>query len=243
MGDARMNPRRLGQDETGLPDTRDNDQWLFDLRSEGSIQAAAIADLRVKLLSGLRRGLTKWLDANSPELENLAQDATQEGLVRILDRLDSFEGRSRFTTWAYKVTIHIALSKLRRKEWKNVSLDQMLDPDQERGPGLSVISPEVGPEISLEQKETLERMGQILREELTDRQMALIQAAVLQGVPMEAIAQKMGVQRNALYKMMHDARKKLKKRLLLEGLELEDVLASFGEGKTPEGHVVKPRDG
>jgi len=243
MGDARMNPRRLGQDETGLPDTRDNDQWLFDLRSEGSIQAAAIADLRVKLLSGLRRGLTKWLDANSPELENLAQDATQEGLVRILDRLDSFEGRSRFTTWAYKVTIHIALSKLRRKEWKNVSLDQMLDPDQERGPGLSVISPEVGPEISLEQKETLERMGQILREELTDRQMALMQAAVLQGVPMEAIAQKMGVQRNALYKMMHDARKKLKKRLLLEGLELEDVLASFGEGKTPEGHVVKPRDG
>jgi RNA polymerase sigma-70 factor (ECF subfamily) len=238
-----MNPRRLGQDETGLPDTRDNDQWLFDLRSEGSIQAAAIADLRVKLLSGLRRGLTKWLDANSPELENLAQDATQEGLVRILDRLDSFEGRSRFTTWAYKVTIHIALSKLRRKEWKNVSLDQMLDPDQERGPGLSVISPEVGPEISLEQKETLERMGQILREELTDRQMALMQAAVLQGVPMEAIAQKMGVQRNALYKMMHDARKKLKKRLLLEGLELEDVLASFGEGKTPEGHVVKPRDG
>jgi len=226
-----------------LPESRDNDQWLSELRSEGSIQAAAIADLRAKLLSGLRRGLTKWLDANSPELENLAQDATQEGLVRILDRLDSFEGRSRFTTWAYKVTIHIALSKLRRKEWKNVSLDQMLDPDPERGPGLSVISPEVGPEISLEQKETLERMGQILQEELTDRQMALMQAAVLQGIPMEAIAQKMGVQRNALYKMMHDARKKLKKRLLLEGLELEDVLASFGEGKTPEGYVVKPRDG
>lgn len=226
-----------------MPESRDNDQWLSELRSEGSIQAAAIADLRAKLLSGLRRGLTKWLDANSPELENLAQDATQEGLVRILDRLDSFEGRSRFTTWAYKVTIHIALSKLRRKEWKNVSLDQMLDPDPERGPGLSVISPEVGPEISLEQKETLERMGQILQEELTDRQMALMQAAVLQGIPMEAIAQKMGVQRNALYKMMHDARKKLKKRLLLEGLELEDVLASFGEGKTPEGYVVKPRDG
>jgi len=226
-----------------LPESRDNDQWLSELRSEGSIQAAAIADLRAKLLSGLRRGLTKWLDANSPELENLAQDATQEGLVRILDRLDSFEGRSRFTTWAYKVTIHIALSKLRRKEWKNVSLDQMLDPDPERGPGLSVISPEVGPEISLEQKETLERMGQILQEELTDRQMALMQAAVLQGIPMEAIAQKMGVQRNALYKMMHDARKKLKERLLLEGLELEDVLASFGEGKTPEGYVVKPRDG
>ncbi len=226
-----------------MPESRDNDQWLSELRSEGSIQAVAIADLRAKLLSGLRRGLTKWLDANSPELENLAQDATQEGLVRILDRLDSFEGRSRFTTWAYKVTIHIALSKLRRKEWKNVSLDQMLDPDPERGPGLSVISPEVGPEISLEQKETLERMGQILQEELTDRQMALMQAAVLQGIPMEAIAQKMGVQRNALYKMMHDARKKLKKRLLLEGLELEDVLASFGEGKTPEGHVVKPRDG
>jgi len=243
MGDARMIPRRLEQDETGLPETRDNDQWLSELRSEGSIQAAAIADLRAKLLSGLRRGLTKWLDANSPELENLAQDATQEGLVRILDRLNSFEGRSRFTTWAYKVTIHIALSKLRRKEWKNVSLDQMLDPDSERGPGLSVISPEVGPEVSLEQKETLERMGQILQEELTDRQMALMQAAVLQGVPMEAIAQKMGVQRNALHKMMHDARKKLKNRLLLEGLELEDVLASFGEGKTPEGHVVKPRDG
>jgi RNA polymerase sigma-70 factor (ECF subfamily) len=230
-------------DETGLPEARDNDQWLSDLRSDGPIQAAALADLRAILLAGLQRGLTKWLDAYSPELENLAQDATQEGLVRILDRLDSFEGRSRFTTWAYKVAIHVALSKLRRKEWGNVSLDEMLDPNPEKGQGISVISPQVGPEMSFEQKETLERMAQILEEELTDRQMALMQAVVLQEIPMEAIAQKMGVKRNALYKMMHDARKKLKKRLMLEGLELEDVLSSSGEGKTPQGHVVQPGDG
>jgi len=226
-----------------LPEARDNDQWLSDLRSDGPIQAAALADLRAILLAGLQRGLTKWLDAYSPELENLAQDATQEGLVRILDRLDSFEGRSRFTTWAYKVAIHVALSKLRRKEWGNVSLDEMLDPNPEKGQGISVISPQVGPEMSFEQKETLERMAQILEEELTDRQMALMQAVVLQEIPMEAIAQKMGVKRNALYKMMHDARKKLKKRLMLEGLELEDVLSSSGEGKTPQGHVVQPGDG
>ncbi len=226
-----------------MPEARDNDQWLSDLRSDGPIQAAALADLRAILLAGLQRGLTKWLDAYSPELENLAQDATQEGLVRILDRLDSFEGRSRFTTWAYKVAIHVALSKLRRKEWGNVSLDEMLDPNPEKGQGISVISPQVGPEMSFEQKETLERMAQILEEELTDRQMALMQAVVLQEIPMEAIAQKMGVKRNALYKMMHDARKKLKKRLMLEGLELEDVLSSSGEGKTPQGHVVQPGDG
>jgi RNA polymerase sigma-70 factor (ECF subfamily) len=226
-----------------LPDSRDNDQWLSDLNSGGPAQEAAIADLRAILLSGLQRGLTKWLDPYSPELENLAEDAVQEGLVRIIDRLDTFEGRSKFTTWAYKVAIHIALSKLRRKEWENVSLDEMMDPKPDRAQGLSVMSSDIGPEMAYEQKETLERMGRILREELTERQMSLMQAVVLKGIPMEAIAQKMGVKRNALYKMMHDARKKLKSRLLVEGIDLEGVLSSYDKGKTAEGFVVQSKDG
>lgn len=226
-----------------MPNPRDNDRWMSDLKSSGLAQEAALADLRAILLSGLRKGLTKWLDPYSPELENLAEDAVQEGLVRIIERMDSFEGRSKFTTWAYKVALHVALSKLRRKEWENVSLEEMMEPKPDHAQGLTIMSSDIGPELTYQQKETLERLSRILQEELTERQISLMRAVVLKGIPMEALAQKMGVRRNAMYKMMHDARKKLKSRLLMEGIDLEEVLSSFDKGKTPEGFVVQSKDG
>ena len=219
--------------------TRDNGEWISALSSSGEARETALADLREVLVSGLRRGLSAWLDPYSPQLESLAEEAAQEALLRILRRLDTFEGRSRFTTWAYKVAIRIALTELRRKQWQDVSLDQMLESGTEEGREASVADPQTGPEASVEQQDMLVQIGRILREELTERQFAMMEAVAIRGIPMEALAQKMGVERNALYKMMHDARLKLKRRLAREGLELADIMATFEGSNTTGGRVVR----
>lgn len=223
--------------------SRDNAEWLTALTTAGEAQEVALADLREILVSGLQRGLATWLDPHSPKLESLAEEASQEALVRILARLDTFEGRSRFTTWAYKVAIRIALTDLRRKQWQEVSLDQMLESPMDDGREASVIDPRRGPEATVEQQDMLARIGRILQEELTERQFAMMEAVALRGVPMEALAQKLGVERNALYKMMHDARLKLKRRLAREGLELADVMATFEGSNTSGGRVVRGAGG
>ena len=219
--------------------SRDNAEWISALTSTGQAQEAALADLREILVSGLRRGLAAWLEPHSPQLVSLAEETTQEALVRILAKLDTFEGRSRFTTWAYKVAIRIALTELRRKQWQDVSLDGMLEPGREEGREASVLDPQAGPEVTVEQRDMLALVGRILQEELTERQLAMMQAVALRGVPMEALAQKLGIERNALYKMMHDARLKLKRRLAREGLELGDVMATFEGSNTSGDRVVK----
>lgn len=217
---------------------RDNNEWLGALRASGTTQSDALADLREILVSGLQRGLSKWLEPYSPELQTLAEDTAQEALIRIIDRLDTFEGRSKFTTWAYKVAINLALSELRRKQWQDFSLEEMLEPKSEDQAGRSLMDEGSGPEETVEQLELMARVGAILEDELTPRQLSLMKAVAIQGVPMEAIAQKMGVKRNALYKMMHDARLKLKRRMALEGLDLESVMATFEVGNTSRGRIV-----
>lgn len=221
-----------------LATPRDNSEWLAALRSSGPSQSAALTDLREILVSGLRRGLSKWLEPYSPDLEGLAQDTAQEALVRILDRLDTFEGRSRFTTWAYKIAINLARSDLRRKQWQDVSLDEMLEPESEERAGRSLVDPDIGPEGTVEQRELMRQIEGILLEELTPRQLSLMKAVALRGIPMEAIAQKLGVKRNALYKMMHDARLKLKRRMALEGLDLHETIAAFEQGNESDGEIV-----
>jgi len=209
------------------PAARDNSEWISVLRQPGEARERAVAELREILVRGLRHGLRTWLEPDSPSLESLAQETAQEAVLRILAQLDKFEGRSRFTTWAHKVAIRIALTELRRKEWRNVSLDQMLESEEGEPRERWLADPAPGPELTVEQNDLLARLAQIMKEELTPRQMSLMQAVALRGVPLEALAQKMGVERNALYKLMHDARLKLKRRLAREGLSPADLLQTF----------------
>lgn len=209
------------------PAARDNSDWISALHQQGEPRERAVADLREILVRGLRHGLRAWLEPDSASLESLAQEAAQEAVLRILAKLDTFEGRSRFTTWAHKVAIRIALTELRRKEWRNVSLDQMLESEESERRELWLADSAPGPELTVEQNDLLARVSQIMEEELTPRQMSLMQAVALRGVPLEALAQKMGVERNALYKLMHDARLKLKRRLAREGLSPADLLQTF----------------
>lgn len=214
-----------------LPETtRTNTDWLVDLRSAGPNREAALADLRAIVLAGLPYALANWLSPSDPHFDDLAEDVTQETLMRVLDRLDTFEGRSQFTTWVYKIAVRVALTELRRRRWKDVSLDEWLEGEEGEAAPREMPDSAPDPERLAEQADVLARVQRILMEELTDKQRRAMMAVGIQGVPMEEVARRMNMERNALYKLMHDARLRLKRRLLRDGLAPADVLAVFERG-------------
>ena len=206
---------------------RTNDEWLLDLRSPGVEQNAALANLREILNNGLRRGLLGRVDTSAPEFNTQSEDFVQEALLKILDNLDTFAGRSKFTTWAHKITVHIALTELRRKRWKDSSLDQLTErEDGEYTPSYTA-DPAPAPENNLEQVDMLVRVNRIIEEELTEKQKTAMKAVVFQGQPAAVVAKNMDMNPNALYKLLHDARLRLKSELEKENLTPADVLSVF----------------
>lgn len=210
--------------------TRTNDQWLSDLRAEGERKETALADLRAIIARGLPFALSRWLSPSSPQFESLTEEVTQETLLRVLDQLHTFEGRSMFTTWVHKIAIRIALTELRRKRWQDSSLDEMVDNEE------APVSPRIledsraTPEKIAERSDMLTRIRRVIDEELTERQRRALIMLGLQGMPMEDAAKRLKTNRNALYKLLHDARLRLKQRLQTEGLDAQEVLAAFEEG-------------
>jgi RNA polymerase sigma-70 factor (ECF subfamily) len=209
--------------------TRNNDTWLSDLHAAGAQRDAALADLRAMLLRALPQGLSNLLSPDNPAFESLIEDAAQETLLRVLNGLDTFEGRSQFTTWAYKISMRVALNELRRRRWRDVSLDGLEDEESEENVHHQFVSLEPGLESLVARDEILRRLQQILAEELTQRQRVAMHAINVEGVPMEEVARRMGTNRNALYKLLHDARLRLKHRLEREGLPPKELLDMFGQ--------------
>lgn len=200
---------------------RTNDQWLSDLR--GPRKEAALADLRLTLVAGLRtvlRGRGTGLDPS-------AEDCAQEAIIKILRNLDSFRSESRFIVWAHKIAVRTAFAQLRRHRWQEISLDEMIYcPEANRN---QPEDPLLDPEGTTAQRLIMSEFRRFIDEELTSRQRTAILAA-LGGMPLEEIARRMGTNRNALYKLLHDARKKLRRRMISEMLSPQDVLATFEVG-------------
>lgn len=194
--------------------------WPGELRAGGPTTDAAVADLRGVLLRGLRRALSGRAGADGSLIEDLAQEAT----LRVLDRLDGYRGESRFTTWAVTVAVRVALTELRRPRWRDVSLDRLVAEDRGRPPDPPTASPE--PAKEAERREILDLLRRTLDSELTERQRTAL-VGELRGMPQEEIARQLGIGRNALYKLGHDARRRLKARLLAAGVTDEDVRVAF----------------
>lgn len=208
---------------------RDNQTWLADLGAEGERRDGAISDLREILLRILPNALSRYLSPDSGHFDAFLDDVAQETLLRVLDRLDTFEGRSKFTTWVYTIAIRIALSELRLRKWKEISLDGLEEGDApDQMPSEMFASSDPNPESALEQKDAMGLVQQIIHQELTPRQRAVMMAINVRGVPLDVVAERMGSNRNAIYKMMHDARLKLKHRLEREGLPPAELLEMFG---------------
>lgn len=210
--------------------TRTNDQWISDLSTDGAAREAALEDLHAIVLRGLPFALSRWLSPSNPLFESLTEEVAQETLLRVLDQLHTFEGRSQFTTWVHKIAIRIALTELRRKRWQDSSLDEMVDDEE------TPVSPRIledtsaTPEKKTERTDMMERIQRVIDEELTERQRRAMIMLGMQGMPMEEAAKRLKTNRNALYKLLHDARLRLKQRLQTEGLDVQEVLAAFEEG-------------
>jgi len=209
--------------------TRTNEAWLSDLRGEGLAKDAAIEDLRAIIQKGLPYALSRWLSPSVPQFHALVDEVTQETLLRVLDQLDTFEGRSQFTTWVHKIAVRIALTELRRKRWRDSSLDEYTENEDIPPPQGLLADPEPGPETSAERADMLARVRRVIEEELTDRQRKALTMLAIQDTSMDAAARKLKTNRNALYKLLHDARLRLKNRLAMEDISPHDVLQLFEE--------------
>jgi len=207
--------------------TRTNEAWVSDLRSNGENRSEALEDLRVIIQRGLPYALSRWLSPDQPQFGALVEEVTQETLLRVLDQLETFEGRSQFTTWVHKIAVRIALTELRRKRWRDSSLDELTENEDAPPPPGLLADSQAGPETSAERTDMLTRVRRIIEEELTDRQRQALILLGVQDMPIEDAARKLKTNRNALYKLLHDARLRLRTRLAREEIAPYEVLALF----------------
>jgi RNA polymerase sigma-70 factor (ECF subfamily) len=203
---------------------RSNQAWLEDLR--GADKDRAIADLREILSKGLFFALVNRVPRN--QLDALIDDFVQDALLKVLDNLDTFRGEAKFTTWAQKIAVRVAFTELRRQRWKDISLEDLL-PEEIQGDFTPAVLTDPGPdpEARVVRSSMVEMVNRLVMEELTERQRKAMLAVVYGGMPLEEVARRMGTNRNALYKLMYDARKRLQERLADQGLSPEDILAEF----------------
>ena len=201
---------------------RANEEWLVELR--GPERDRALSDLRTLLVRGLGYAMADRPSVAEADLEDFAQEA----LVKILAGLDTFRGESRFTTWAQKIAVYVALTELRRRRWRDVSLDQVTGFPDTDFVSAALADPAAGPEQQAIQRTLLSALRRIIAEELTDKQRQALVAVRIHGMPVEEVARRMGTNRNALYKLVHDARQRLKERMMAQGLSPQDMLAAFG---------------
>jgi RNA polymerase sigma-70 factor (ECF subfamily) len=197
-------------------------EWLRALRADDSTRDDAIARLHALLLRAAhfeiarRRPTLPHLRGN--ELDDIENEAADDALMSILRRLDDFRGASRFTTWAYKFALLEAAVKLRKRAWQGREVP--LEPDD-----WSIYSSAaLGPAAEAEQSELLSTLGGAIADVLTPHQRRVLIALALNDVPIDVLAERLNTNRGALYKTLHDARRKLRKHLDECGLALDQPL-------------------
>lgn len=205
--------------------TRTNEEWLSDLRGEN--QGQAIEDLSRVIKRGLIYALSSRIQT---DLETQVDDFVQDAILRILDKMDTFRGESKFTTWAQKVAVRVAFTEMRRQRWKDISIEDLMPEDRGDFTPMVLSDPSPDPEKRASQTLMLEMVDEMLKTDLTDRQRTALMAIMHGGMPLEEVARRMDTNRNALYKLLHDARKQMRSRLVEKGLTPQEVLEVFESG-------------
>ena len=198
-----------------------DESWVADLTADGPAREVALRRLHEILLRASRhevwrlRGMLPH--AGPQDLADLATQTADEATVAVLRRLDSFEGRSRFTTWAYKFAVYQAGVEVRKQAWRRreISLSDHVDLVGRADPGSSA------PDL-LEATELARAVEQAIATVLTPHQRRIALALVVDEVPIDVLAERLGTTRNALYKTLHDARRRLR-AALVEGGQLDAV--------------------
>jgi len=153
------------------------------------------------------------------DLEDIANQAADDALVSVLARLDDFRGASRFTSWVYKFALLEAAVKLRKRSWQGREVP--LEPETWR----LFTSAGIEPTEEVEQTELLTTLQQAIADTLTPHQRRVLVALALNGVPIDVLAERLNTTRGALYKTLHDARRKLRRHLDERGLSVDRLVA------------------
>src|SRR4051812_25865334 len=205
---------------TALMPTPTEIPWLDRLRAEGAARQAAVAELHELLLKAARFEISRRA-ADLPhlrggDLEDLAQQAADDALVAILRKLDEFRGESRFTTWAYKFALLEAAVKVRRRAWQGREIPL----EEEAWSGLA--DARAPAERGAEDRELFAAVREEIERSLSPRQREVLVAVALNDVPIDVLSERLQTTRGALYKSLHDARRKLRAALAERGLGLNE---------------------
>jgi RNA polymerase sigma-70 factor, ECF subfamily len=208
--------------ETSSGTPRAREGLLVDLRTEGPRRDAAIRELHAMLLRAARfeigRRRAELAHVRGEDGEDLALQAADDALVAIMGKLDEFRGDSRFSTWAYKFALYEAAVRVRRRAWQHREV--VLDPDG----WLAVGDVSAGPAARYDRTELLAAIRVLIDTALTLQQREVLVALTIQGIPIDVLAERRGTTRGALYKTLHDARRKLRRLLAAAGHDVESLL-------------------
>jgi len=203
------------------PRDADSQDWLDRLHAEGAERDRAHADLHALLLRACRFEIGRRQAALShvrgEDLDDLAHQAADDALVAVLKKLDGFRGDSRFTTWAYKFALLEAGVRLRRRAWQEREV--VLEDDS----WPSTLDPGASPDDQAERTELMGAIRTGIEACLTPHQRNVLVALALNGVPIDVLAERLGTTRGALYKTLHDARRKLRADLETRGFRLDVI--------------------
>jgi RNA polymerase sigma-70 factor (ECF subfamily) len=190
--------------------------WIDRLRVGNPDHEQAVRELHVLLLKAarfeVRRRRAVLGDRYASDHEDLAQQSADDALVALLAKLDQFRGESRFTTWAYKFALYEAAVKVRRRAWQ----DREIQLQPEHWP--LIADPQQTAHDEVEVHELLAALGHAIEHDLSVRQREILVAVTLNDVPIDVLAERLNTTRGALYKTLHDARRKLRGSLADRGL-------------------------
>jgi RNA polymerase sigma-70 factor (ECF subfamily) len=184
--------------------------WLATLAGTGRQRDDAVERLHELLVRAARFEIVRRRGGDG-RLDDLATEAADDALMAILAKLDNYRGDSRFTTWAYKFALLEAAVKVRRRAWQGREV-----PLEAEG-WAKLADRQASPGVDAETSELLGAVGRAIAEALTPHQRAVLVALTLNDVPIDVLAQRLSTTRGALYKTLHDGRKKLRARLAAEG--------------------------
>jgi RNA polymerase sigma-70 factor (ECF subfamily) len=198
-----------------------NEEWVQALSKPADEQAVYL--LRKKLVQGLKPALHKYVDR---ELDQFVEDVAQDALLKILDNIDSFRGESKLITWAMKIAVREGLTELRRKKYDDLSIEEFKYLDNDGRNELSSLTfatelPE--PDETTHEQIVLQKVSDIINNDLTNKQRQAIKALMIEGHSVSVVADQMDTNRNALYKLVHDARLKVKDKLEIEGIDPDTI--------------------
>jgi RNA polymerase sigma-70 factor (ECF subfamily) len=193
----------------------DSAQWLRSLGGTDAERDAALVrlhDLLLRIAHSEVRRRSGHLRMAGPELDDVAYQAAADAMVAITAKIEQFRGESRFTTWAYKFVIFEVSTKIGRHFWRKATVPMEAE-DWDRLPDRFGLEPA----SESEWRDLVAALHRAVDEVLTDRQRRIFVALVLNGVPLDALVAELGSNRNAIYKTMFDARRKLRAELAANG--------------------------